>query len=296
MIFQTCVIDWESTTTRPLWACAHLPSFLLSSPFAANLFRRAVAAIAALSSSSDEPPSTSPSVSHNRTPFVSHKLARFAYPNPNLSKYANTAKAWLALERIGSPLRWAHRCAEWDGWEDGLVGSILGELESDDLDNTYSMFISMEQVPGINHRWEEPLVTEMRHEFLHGVKLTGLGFLKSPNPSQCGVDWNPETSTASATIASKGLTRIKLLSSETPKNMKGSVHGGPIVEGPGLGVGLGPNLRRASDAERERERMLDQRGDVCGGRGGELGRRLEAWLVETSPEREEGSSSAVSDC
>ena len=26
--------------------------------------------------------------------------------------------------------------------------------------------------------------------------------------------------------------------------------------------------------------MLDVRGDVCGGRGGELGRRLEAWLVE----------------
>ena len=53
----------------------------------------------------------------------------------------------------------------------------------------------------------------------------------------------------------------------------------------GVGVGLAPSLRRASDAEREREKMLDQLGDVCGGVGGELGRRLEAWLVEKSPER-----------
>ncbi|KAK1235099.1 hypothetical protein PQX77_001682, partial [Marasmius sp. AFHP31] len=35
----TCIIDWESTTTRPLWQVAHLPAFLQSSPFTAKLFR-----------------------------------------------------------------------------------------------------------------------------------------------------------------------------------------------------------------------------------------------------------------
>ena len=30
--------------------------------------------------------------------------------------------------------------------------------------------------------------------------------------------------------------------------------------------------------ERTKEKMLDVTGDICGGRGGELGRRLEAWL------------------
>lgn len=33
--------------------------------------------------------------------------------------------------------------------------------------------------------------------------------------------------------------------------------------------------------EREKEQVLDTTGDICGGRGGELGRRLEAWLTVT---------------
>jgi hypothetical protein len=31
--------------------------------------------------------------------------------------------------------------------------------------------------------------------------------------------------------------------------------------------------------EKEKEQMLNTTGDICGGRGGELGRRLEAWLT-----------------
>ena len=31
--------------------------------------------------------------------------------------------------------------------------------------------------------------------------------------------------------------------------------------------------------EQEKEQMLNTTGDICGGRGGELGRRLEAWLT-----------------
>jgi hypothetical protein len=37
--------------------------------------------------------------------------------------------------------------------------------------------------------------------------------------------------------------------------------------------------------ERAKEKMLDGTGDICGGRGGELGRRLEAWLCANGDER-----------
>ena len=36
--------------------------------------------------------------------------------------------------------------------------------------------------------------------------------------------------------------------------------------------------------EQEKEQMLNTTGDICGGRGGELGRRLEAWLTVTGGE------------
>jgi hypothetical protein len=36
---------------------------------------------------------------------------------------------------------------------------------------------------------------------------------------------------------------------------------------------------------RAKEKMLDVTGDICGGRGGELGRRLEAWLCSNGSER-----------
>ncbi|TFY76329.1 hypothetical protein EWM64_g7681, partial [Hericium alpestre] len=36
------------------------------------------------------------------------------------------AAEWLRYEALGAPQRLAHRCVEWDGWEEGLVESILG--------------------------------------------------------------------------------------------------------------------------------------------------------------------------
>jgi hypothetical protein len=37
------ILDLESTTTRPLWAAAHLPAFIQSSPFVEKIFRNVVA-------------------------------------------------------------------------------------------------------------------------------------------------------------------------------------------------------------------------------------------------------------
>ncbi|KAH0834948.1 hypothetical protein J3R83DRAFT_10642 [Lanmaoa asiatica] len=100
----TCIIDWESTTTRPLWACAHLPALVHTSPFTSMLFREVVASIA---------------------------LSKWS-KNATQASLSATAKEWLHYEAVGARLRLAHRCAEWDGWEEGLVDSILGPEEHEE--------------------------------------------------------------------------------------------------------------------------------------------------------------------
>lgn len=42
---------------------------------------------------------------------------------------AHAAKEWLVYERHGEFLRGAHKCVEFDGWEEGLVHDILEEVE-----------------------------------------------------------------------------------------------------------------------------------------------------------------------
>ena len=191
---QSCVIDWESTTTRPLWACAHLPAFLLSSPFTAKLFRDAVAQLG------EHKPSGS--MSHNGVKPDDYDLARLA-------------KEWLFYERHGTRLRMAHRCAEWDGWEEGLVESILGPEETQD--EWFQDYFSS---------------TDVNEGF-------GTPPLSSPGDSQ---------TSRSEDILVANIKRRKP-------------------------VGKLPFAK-----EEEKEQMLNTTGDICGGRGGELGRRLEAWL------------------
>ncbi|KAG7448379.1 uncharacterized protein BT62DRAFT_702658 [Guyanagaster necrorhizus] len=162
----TCIIDWESTTTRPLWACAHLPAFLQASPFTAKLFREIVVEMA----------------------------------SKNRDQNACLANDWLYYEAAGTRLRMAHRFTEWDGWEEGLVDSILGPEESEE-------------------DWlNDPAVTP-----------------------------EPESNSAGAAGRRKPSLKLPL----------------PL------------------EKELEKEQMLNKTGDICGGRGGELGRRLEAWLTVT---------------
>lgn len=189
---QTCIIDWESTTTRPLWACAHLPAFLLSSPFTAKLFRDVVSKIA------------NPSLS--QTAPNSEIIAR-DYNLPVL------AAEWLFYEKNGSRLRMVHRCVEWDGWEEGLVESILGPEE-------------------VEEEWFREL------------------------DARDGIDATPPLDSAddSQTSRSEDILVASL------KRRK------PAVKLP------------FATKEEEKEQMLNTTGDICGGRGGELGRRLEAWL------------------
>ena len=199
---QTCVIDWESTTTRPLWACAHLPAFLQSSPFTARMFRDAVENMA---------------YGHIR------QSGKHTAKPVNISA---AAREWLHYEAIGARLRMAHRCAEWDGWEEGLVDSILGPEDTED-------------------EWFKD--TECTTDVLSASSAPAI----------------PE-SQASTSGANSGAL---LVASFQRRKQAGRI---PLKK------------------EREKEQMLNTTGDICGGRGGELGRRLEAWLSVNGDESRRG--------
>ncbi|KAF8799492.1 hypothetical protein BYT27DRAFT_7120349 [Phlegmacium glaucopus] len=194
----TSIIDWESTTTRPLWACAHVPPFLQNSPFVSKLFREIVAQL----------PSD---------PTVNVQLPK-ADKSVDL---ASLCREWLYYENAGTRLRMAHRCVEWDGWEEGLVDSILGPEE-------------------FEHEWYK--VSSVDQDTLRAT----VGSPRAADNHSLG------TSTEKYKVPHVGvsLSRIVKISSKIP-----------LLQ------------------EQEKEQMLNTTGDICGGRGGELGRRLEAWLT-----------------
>ncbi|KAF8067931.1 hypothetical protein FPV67DRAFT_1165551 [Lyophyllum atratum] len=189
----TCIIDWESTTTRPLWQCAHLPAFVQSSPFIGRLFREAVVKVGKAAEASGTTPTK-----HGKEVDL-----------------AALSREWLYYESAGQRLRMAHRFVEWDGWEEGLIDSILGPEEHDD-------------------------------DWLKDSEdaLTAAGLNSPPMP-----DHAPN-------ILISAVTRRK------------------------------PSSKLPFAKEQEKEQMLNTTGDYCGGRGGELGRRLEAWLTVNGIEEE----------
>ncbi|KAF8996223.1 hypothetical protein BDQ17DRAFT_1364624 [Cyathus striatus] len=183
----TCIIDWESTTTRPLWQCAHL-------------FMEVVAQLP-----------NDPDCVH--LPSLVAILLSVVESKDKRSTIESLCREWLYHEQAGTRLRFAHRCAEWDGWEEGLVDSILGPEEHEE-------------------EWYKPSSS-----------------FSSNFPALLGMTSPPPVGTK------RGKPR-----GAAPKL--------PFVE------------------EIRREQMLNVTGDICGGRGGELGRRLEAWLSVNGNEEE----------
>lgn len=131
-------------------------------------------------------------------------------PKGTTAEISTIAREWLHYEASGIRLRMAHRCVEWDGWEEGLVESILGPEEFED-------------------DW-------FRDSF-------------ETNLSSVEVDILPDGPLKR--VAGEGIHSQKV-SSKLPFTK-----------------------------ELVKERVLNTTGDICGGRGGELGRRLEAWLTTT---------------
>lgn len=222
---QTCIIDWESTTTRPLWAAAHVPAFLQTSPFTSKLFRATIEKLAE---------------EHHRTVLIE------GHPRD----LGALAAEWLHHETTGARLRMAHRCIEWDGWEEGLVEGILGPEEQED-----DWFKS----------WED-----------------------ANPPDSAGHHGGVETPQSPFTSTSPTLTE-STSDCEDATGKRGSLVG-PPTNGNGIngnnGNGKAKGGRPAAAplpvkvvaVEKEKEKLLNATGDFCGGRGGELGRRLEAWL------------------
>ncbi|TFK25349.1 protein kinase subdomain-containing protein PKL/CAK/Fmp29 [Coprinopsis marcescibilis] len=225
----TCIIDWESTTTRPLWASAHLPACVQSSAFVSKLFRKAVA----------ELPSD---------PEFGIHLPK----NGRTIDPTQLCREWLYYEATGTRLRMAHRCAEWDGWEEGLVDSILGPEEFE------SEWMKVPATP-YDHKDLKAMV-DAPHR--HGRPNN-----HGRRPSETAASFSSLNSQMSALRESFGGPMVA-----SPKMTNvGKVKGG-------VGAMQMPTLPFVVE-EKKREQMLKQTGDICGGRGGELGRRLEAWLT-----------------
>ncbi|KAJ3829145.1 hypothetical protein EV361DRAFT_878494 [Lentinula raphanica] len=244
----TCIIDWESTTTRPLWACAHLPAFLQFSPFTGKLFRDIVARMAS---------STSTTVSSSSTPTSRHGFHQQQSQHLTTQDKASLAREWLQYEASGMRLRMAHRFIEWDGWEEGLAESTLGEEEN-----------------------EEGWFADINHydSNFTSPPMTG-------NGSVFGIDLRAEGQQSLGSVAE--VVGFKDGPSGSGAGPGGGGGGGNAEKGEGESILGSPLTRRKPTskliklpfvAELEKEQMLDTTGDICGGRGGELGRRLEAWL------------------
>ncbi|KDR72747.1 hypothetical protein GALMADRAFT_73666 [Galerina marginata CBS 339.88] len=217
----TCIIDWESTTTRPLWACAHVPAFLQSSPFLTKLFREVVSQLP-------------------NDPSMSIQLPRTDKP----VDLETLCREWLYYEAHGTRLRLAHRCAEWDGWEEGLVDSILGP-------------------------------EDFESEWFRLEGDYGSGNIDS-------------ASSARAMVSSPGAEDHSASSGSGMKRGRTQTLGA-AARAMGRGVKLSSKLPILQ--EQEKEQMLNTTGDICGGRGGELGRRLEAWLTTSGSLNKNGEES-----
>lgn len=263
-------------------------------------------------------------------------------------RLAALASQWLLLERLGAPLRYAHKAAEWDGWEEGLVSTVLGEGDPEDMPaksqfrgvgvGTGGIIRLMDPAVGSTTSYngkaekkvEEPLAVEMKrvcanllhpgtsHGRLaqkearrkHGGHLdhvlsltigssTGSRGSSTARARAHTVDSAQQTSSAELTPGGAHSSSVgRALSNLVLSN---NVNGGQR----GLTAAVAAGARRKSHgacvddvtdgAEREMEKMLDMRGDVCGGRGGELGRRLEAWLVEGEEDGNDADAEDVDD-
>lgn len=150
-----------------------------------------------------------------------------------------TAQAWLHYEAAGARLRLAHRCVEWDGWEEGLVEGILGPAAQEEE--------WFKDAPACGERCGADGER-------CGADDDGAGPCGGADVAPGHMGGGPD---ADASEPSSGALRVAAMRSRT--------QAGQLA------------LKRA----REREQTLTTTGDICGGRGGELGRRLEAWLSGT---------------
>jgi hypothetical protein len=148
---------------------------------------------------------------------------------------AALAREWLHYESVGQRLRVAHRFVEWDGWEEGLIDTILGPEDDEDR-----WFVKETEADGED---------DVFHGAVNSPPVAEYSSMSLIN--DIGVGGRTRVGAAGMTLQAAAMTGRKP-ASKLPL---------PIAQ------------------EKEKEQMLNTTGDYCGGRGGELGRRLEAWLT-----------------
>jgi hypothetical protein len=153
----------------------------------------------------------------------------------------------------------AHRCIEWDGWEEGLVESILGP--EDEEDDWFK-------------EWEEP---NMDSPTVPNPEMYGLDSIASKITFNEGHNGD----------AREGVTNGKVNGNGNHSNDDSEGTGSPsfssskskrVPDGKLGPHGIGRKKAKVVEEEKAKEKHLGPGGDICGGIGGELGRRLEAWL------------------
>ncbi|KAI5997322.1 hypothetical protein F5J12DRAFT_922317 [Pisolithus orientalis] len=264
----TCVIDWESTTTRPLWACAHLPAFVESSPFTAKLFREvALYQMYRILTYKARRPSYSPHIPNSSSPS-------------NAPTLFTAASSWLHFESWGTRLRYAHRCVEWDGWEEGLVESILGPEDTEKDWFVEGCWCEVERGSKCDDE-------EISGDVESSRKRCGCDDTESKKMV------NGNEPKACMTVISSSPPTQPARSTTPPVTPPQATSCHPTVAPPAAAIdpptrpttpsaALRIHRRQAGmlilKKEREKEQTLVSAGDICGGRGGELGRRLEEVL------------------
>ena len=182
----------------------------------------------------------------------------FSPPHVSSSDVASLAKEWLFYEESGARLRMAHRCIEWDGWEEGLVESILGPEDQED-----DWF----------KEWEEP---SLDSPTVANPEMYGLDAMASRITLDDGHNSDVrDGATTGKTNGNDG--KFEGMGSLTSTSLKI----GRVPDGQLKPHGIGRKTKLATkvvEEEKAKEKHLGPGGDICGGIGGELGRRLEAWL------------------
>lgn len=265
-----------------------------SSPFTVRLFRETVAAIATGHSSS----------SSHSGPSLSNTIPPSSSTNP--PSLAALASEWLYYESWGARLRHAHRCVEWDGWEEGLVNSILGSEETEDEwfkegcgcdedddkvrdGNGEGCATCVEDASerGVRRRNTQNVETTVMHPYsrrssFSALALTCVPVAATPTVEPLSVSVAPEpiplpasSSSLSAAAAAALASATITVTSDVPSTAAPQTISRPTTPSAALRVQRRQAGRLILKKEKELEQTLVSGGDICGGRGGELGRRLE---------------------
>ena len=154
----------------------------------------------------------------------------------------------------------AHRCIEWDGWEEGLVESILGPEDQEDdwfkeweESNRDSPAVANSDVYGLDALTSRTTLNDGHNGDVRDGAING-----KPNGNDNESDGKSEGA-----------------GSHTASLKAGQIPDGKLKP---HGIGRKKLATKVVEEEKSKEKHLGPGGDICGGIGGELGRRLEAWL------------------